>query len=119
MRNKKTMIAWIILTFVTVLMVALSIGIRNRKRENNPVDSTVPAKTTEADSGVTGVDTDIPEIVPGTESPGESDMPDLPGDGEITLDILKVTGEQEHEKNSSPHIEGEPSVIPGIKEEHS
>lgn len=116
-KNKvMTIIMWIVIVLITVgLIVAIIIGAVKAGKLDDSNDTNPPVETTDQDAPSTN-DTDIPEIKPGTESGGEET--DVPGKdeeaGNASVDILEQN--KENEKDNQPHIVGDPSVLPGVKE---
>ena len=109
-----TVILWVIVSLTILGMTAAIIfGVVRMKHQNDPAESDPPAVSTEADHP----NTEIPSITPGTEQGGEETDP--PGEttepGDISVDILDAN--KENEKENIPHIVGDVSILPGIKEE--
>lgn len=113
----------VIVALVTLgLIAAIVVGVIRSKQTNDPIGSTPSNETTEpsdTDSGVTKPDipnADIPVITPGTEQGGdETELPEETTEpGHVSVDILEQN--KENEKENNPHIVGDVSVLPGVKE---
>jgi flagellar basal body-associated protein FliL len=112
-KSDKILIAITVLIAVaTVAAVIVGIVIGHRNQEDAPPDVTVPSKPTEN----TPPESDIPAITPGTKPGGEETEPseETTEPGHVSVDILEQN--KENEKDNQPHIVGEPSVLPGVKE---
>lgn len=119
-----TIILWVVVALVTVgMIVAIVVGVIRSKQTNDPIDRVPTNETTEpsdTESGVTKPDTpnaDIPVITPGTEQGGDETEPpeETTEPGHVSVDILDAN--KENEKENTPHIVGDVSVLPGVKEE--
>lgn len=114
-KNKvMTIIMWVTVVLITVgLIVAIIIGAVKAGKSNQPVE---PTDTIDPAENVTEPEepgTDIPEILPGTNH--DESNPELStAPGIISIDILEKN--KGNEKDDQPHIQGEPSIIPGVKE---
>lgn len=111
-KNKvMTIIVWVVIVLITVgLIVAIIIGAVKAGKSNQPVG---PVNTEENATNPEESGTDIPEIRPGTNH-DESNPESSTAPGIISIDILEQN--KGNEKDDQPHIQGEPSIIPGVKE---
>lgn len=122
-RNVPSIIICITVALVTLGLIAAIVisAVRNQPSDDPinriPMDETTePGKTnsdvTEPDTPNTG----IPVITPGTEKGGEETEPptETTEPGHVSVDILEQN--KENEKENNPHIVGEPSILPGVKE---
>lgn len=109
-----TVILWVIVSLTILGMTAAIIfGVVRMKHKNDPAESDPPIETIKPDVS----DTEIPPIPPGTEQGGEeTDPPEkITEPGNISVDILDAN--KENEKENQPHIVGDVSILPGVKEE--
>lgn len=100
------------------LIVAVVVGVvlANRNRNEPEPDVTVQNSTGTDTQNTEIPGTDIPVITSGTEPSGDETEPsdDTTEPDHVSVDI--VGANEENEKDNHPHIVGEPSVIPGVKE---
>lgn len=113
--KKSEIITTVILVLLTVAIVVAVVICAVYNSKNNDVNNGSETETpvvTPSDDITT--EPDIPVIDP-PSIPDDTDEPDkqeLPGD--VHVDIIDAnTG---NEKDNEPHIVGEPSVHPGVKE---
>lgn len=110
-----TIILWGIVTLTTLGMIAAIVfGVVRMKHKNDPAESTAPIGATEPDTVTPN--TEIPVIIPGTEQGGEEATPpdETTEPGHISVDIIEAN--KENEKEDQPHIVGDVSILPGVKE---
>ena len=110
-----TMIMWGAIVLITAgLVVAIIVGAVRAGKSGDPVGTVEPVDTAmDTTTQPEESDTDIPEIqteTKPTEKPSES--PGISGD--VSVDILEAN--KENEKDNRPHVVGDVSILPGIKE---
>ncbi len=109
-----TVILWVVVSLTTLgLIAAIVFGFARMDQNNDPTESDPPIETTGADQP----NTEIPVITPGTDQGGEETDPpeETTEPGDISVDILDAN--KENEKENQPHIVGNVSILPGVKEE--
>ncbi len=112
-KSDKIMIAvFAVLCLLLIVGVIVGIVLSNKYNQKDPeteTDTTVNEQT-----GTEQLNTDIPEI-PQESNPGNHEQGSVPVcEGDANVDILDAN--KDNEKDDNPHIVGEPSVIPGVKE---
>ncbi len=120
MRKADKIVIAITALVAAALIVAVVVGVVLANRNRNDPEPDVPVQNNSTDTDTQNAEipgTDIPVIIPGTEQGGDEPEPsdDTTEPGHVSVDV--VGANEDNEKNNNPHIVGEPSVIPGVKEE--
>ncbi len=119
MRKADKIVIAITALVAAALIVAVVVGVVLANRNRNDPEPDVPVQNNSTDTDTQNTEipgTDIPVITPGTEPGGEETEPsdDTTEPGHVSVDILEQN--KENEKDNTPHIVGEPSILPGVKE---
>ena len=112
-KSDKIMVA--VFAVVSLLLIAgVIVGIVLSNNHSSKSPETETDTTVNEQTGTEQPDTDIPEI-PQESNSDHDEQGSAPIDGgNANVDILDAN--QGNEKDDNPHIVGEPSVIPGVKE---
>lgn len=117
-KRKSNISRWVICVIVAsctlALIAAIVFGFVRMKYKNDPVESAPPIETAEQETP----DIEIPVINPEPEQ-GRDHTGSLEEEtdeaGYVSIDILEIN--KGNEKENKPHIVGDVSILPGVKED--
>lgn len=110
----RRVICVIVASGTLALIAAIAFGFVRMKYKNDPAGSAPSIETTEQDTP----DIEIPVITPEPEQGGDNTgslEEETDEAGYVSIDILEIN--KGNEKENQPHIVGDVSILPGVKEE--